>query len=218
VHSSGSPKDTNSTPTRKGPPTRPVSTTTSSVRQHGHVASSSHLYAGSKWIHVFRSPAEFFLHFQWLLADMPLDENERPDCACKYCSDVKQTEISTVRSPSSRKPASTHTGTRCTLTIRSARIPLLPLLLSRRQRRSRSVPPLRRRTASRPRSSARRSQSRSISPFSSRTTRSWPVRLRRKRSARCSRCCLATQSRSLTVVRLNFLSYNYEPWPHLNLR
>jgi len=41
--------------------------------------------SGSKYVNVFRSPQEFFLHAWWLMMGADLDSDGYPACKCKYC-------------------------------------------------------------------------------------------------------------------------------------
>jgi len=52
----------------------------------------TYLY-GSTWVRYFRSPREFAMHLKWLLDDRPLTGKLRPNCKCRWCSKVSQTEI-----------------------------------------------------------------------------------------------------------------------------
>ena len=51
--------------------------------------------AGSRWVHVFRSPAEFRLHLKWILEGQPMKPTRKPNCRCCYCDPSRtQGEIS----------------------------------------------------------------------------------------------------------------------------
>ncbi|KAH9935298.1 uncharacterized protein B0H18DRAFT_1114066 [Fomitopsis serialis] len=50
---------------------------------------------GSRYVTVFRSPAEFAYHLVWLVSGSPLKPDGKPDCDCVYCDPSRtQSEIS----------------------------------------------------------------------------------------------------------------------------
>lgn len=66
------------------------------VHKKGHKAAArtDTYLVGSRTVFHFRSPAEFFFHAAWLMAGMPVHDDGRPNCLCKYCGGTDQGVIS----------------------------------------------------------------------------------------------------------------------------